>query len=60
MTATFARSTYESDLRRGINRFRWVEYSFSATLMVLLIGFYSGITNITSVIAVVGTCAVET
>ena len=54
VTATFARSTYESDLRRGINRFRWVEYSFSATLMVLLIGFYSGITNITSVIAVVG------
>ncbi len=54
VTATFARSTYESDLRRGINRFRWVEYSFSATLMVLLIGFYSGITNITAVIAVIG------
>lgn len=54
VTATFGRSTYEADLRRGINRFRWVEYSFSATLMVLLIGFYSGITNITSVIAVAG------
>jgi hypothetical protein len=54
LTATVARPTYESDLRRGINRFRWVEYSFSATLMVLLIGFYSGITNITSVIAVAG------
>ena len=36
-TATFARHTYESDLGRGINRFRWVEYSVSATLMVLLI-----------------------
>jgi hypothetical protein len=54
VTATVARDTYERDLRRGINRFRWVEYSFSATLMVLLIGFYSGITNITSVIAVAG------
>jgi hypothetical protein len=54
VTGTFARSTYEHDLRRGINRFRWVEYSFSATLMVILIGFYSGITNITSVIAVIG------
>jgi Heliorhodopsin len=53
-TGTFARGTYERDLRGGINRFRWVEYSFSATLMVLLIGFYSGITNITSVIAVAG------
>ena len=54
VTATVARGTYESDLRGGINRFRWVEYSFSATLMVLLIGFYSGITNITAVIAVAG------
>ena len=30
-TATFARGTYERDLMRGINRFRWVEYSVSAT-----------------------------
>lgn len=54
LTATFARGVYERDLRRGINRARWVEYSFSATLMVVLIGFYSGITSITSVIAVAG------
>ena len=54
VTATIGRSTYESDLRGGINRFRWVEYSISATIMVLLIGFYSGITNITAVIAVIG------
>ena len=53
-TATFARSVYERDLARGINRFRWVEYSFSATLMVLLIGFYSGITDITAVFAIAG------
>lgn len=54
VTATAARGIYESDLHNGINRFRWVEYSFSATIMVILIGFYSGITNITSVIAVAG------
>lgn len=54
LTATVARSTYEADLRRGINRFRWVEYSVSATLMVLLIASYSGITEITTVIAVAG------
>ena len=53
-TATFARSTYERDLARGINRFRWLEYSFSATLMVILIGFYSGITDITTVVVVAG------
>jgi hypothetical protein len=54
VTATFARSTYETDLARGINRFRWIEYSFSATLMVLLIASYSGITDITGIIAIIG------
>lgn len=54
VTATIGRRTYEADLRRGINRFRWVEYSFSATLMVLLIASYSGITDITAIVAVAG------
>ena len=54
VTATIARSTYEDDVRRGLNRFRWVEYSFSATLMVILIAAYSGVTDITAVIAVAG------
>ncbi len=54
LTATAARSTYERDLARGINRFRWVEYSVSATLMVILICFYSGITGINAVIAIAG------
>ncbi len=54
LTATAARLTYEADLRRGINRFRWVEYSVSATLMVILIGFYSGVTSLNTVLAVAG------
>ena len=54
LTATVARGVYESDLRRGINRFRWVEYSISATLMIILIGFYNGITGISAVIAIAG------
>jgi hypothetical protein len=54
LTATVARATYEADLRRGINRFRWVEYSFSATLMVLLIASYAGLTDITTIVAIAG------
>ena len=54
LTATVARDVYERDLQRGINRFRWVEYSVSATLMVVLIGFYFGITSINAVIAIAG------
>jgi hypothetical protein len=54
VTATVRRGTYEADLRSGINRFRWVEYSVSATLMIVLIGTYSGITDIAAVVAVIG------
>lgn len=53
-TGTFARATYEKDLTLGINRFRWIEYSLSATLMVLLIASYSGITDITGIVAIAG------
>lgn len=54
VTSTVSRGVYERDLRRGINRFRWVEYSFSATLMVILIAFYSGIVGINTVVAIAG------
>lgn len=53
-TATLGRGIYEADLKAGINRFRWIEYSLSATLMVILIGFYTGLTSINTVIAVAG------
>jgi hypothetical protein len=54
LTATVLRRTYEDDLRAGINRFRWVEYSFSATLMVVLIALYTGITGIAALIGIAG------
>ena len=54
LTATIGRGTYERDLRGGINRFRWVEYSFSASIMVALICLYSGITGIAALIAILG------
>lgn len=54
LTATVMRDRYESGLRNGINRFRWVEYSFSATLMVILIVTYSGVTDITGIVAIAG------
>ena len=54
LTGTVLRRTYEDDLRAGINRFRWVEYSFSATLMVLLIALYAGITGVSALIGIAG------
>ncbi|PTQ82709.1 hypothetical protein C8U37_11650 [Trichococcus patagoniensis] len=54
LTATFGRKVYERDLKQGMNRFRWVEYSFSATAMVIVIALYWGIVTINALIVVAG------
>ncbi len=54
VTATAGRRRYETDLRRGVNAFRWIEYSFSATIMIVLIAFYNGIVEISAVFAIIG------
>jgi hypothetical protein len=54
ITSTVARNTYERDLGRGMNRFRWIEYSISATIMVLVIAMYWGIVTINGLIAIAG------
>ena len=50
--ATVAFSGYKSELRRGRNRFRWVEYSLSSTLMIVLIALTTGITDLAAVIGI--------
>jgi hypothetical protein len=54
LTATVLRDVYERDLQRGINRFRWVEYSISATIMVIVISLYWGITTINALVLIAG------
>ncbi|WP_420452232.1 heliorhodopsin HeR [Ilumatobacter sp.] len=44
--------SYSSELRRGRNRWRWVEYSLSATLMIVLIALITGITDVAALIAI--------
>ena len=46
--------TYERLLSRSRNPFRWAEYSLSSTLMVLLIGFLAGVTDVTAVVGIAG------
>lgn len=43
---------YERNLRNKINYARWVEYSISASVMVVLIALLTGITNLYAVIAI--------
>lgn len=54
LTGTVLRRRYEADLRRGLNRFRWMEYSLSATIMILLICAYTGITGLSALIGIAG------
>ena len=41
---------YVAELERGRNRFRWVEYSLSSTLMIVLIALVTGITDLAALI----------
>lgn len=45
---------YRRELARGRNRFRWVEYSLSASWMIVLIAGITGITDVAALIALFG------
>lgn len=43
---------YERNLARRVNYARWIEYSISASIMIVLIGLFVGIRDLAAVIAV--------
>ena len=43
---------YNADLAKGINRFRWVEYSLSSSIMIVLIATLFGIYDIASLLLI--------
>jgi hypothetical protein len=43
---------YGNELRRNRNRFRWVEYAISSTLMIVLIALVTGITDLAALISI--------
>jgi len=45
---------YERNLSRGVNYARWIEYSFSASLMIVLIATFAGVTDLRALLAVAG------
>ena len=48
------RRRYEAALERGVNPFRWLEYSVSASLMVGLIAMLTGIADYVALLALLG------
>lgn len=50
--ATVGFAKYGEELRRGRNRFRWVEYAVSSTLMIVLVALVTGVTDLAALIAI--------
>ncbi|RTK94429.1 hypothetical protein EKI60_03540 [Candidatus Saccharibacteria bacterium] len=50
VVATRGRKTYEADLKKGINKFRWIEYGFSASTMIVAIGVLTGVYDLSSLL----------
>jgi Heliorhodopsin len=48
------RVRYEEQLRLGRNPYRWLEYSFSASVMIVLIAMLVGISDVAALLALVG------
>ena len=49
-----ARGWYESHLARGQNPIRWIEYSFSSSVMIVVIAALAGVQEIGTLIAIFG------
>ncbi len=49
---TVYQKKYEKDLKKGINRVRWFEYAFSASVMMLAISFLTGIYDLASLVMI--------
>jgi hypothetical protein len=49
VVATVYRKRYEADLKRGVNKARWVEYALSASTMLVGIGLLSGVSELAAI-----------
>jgi hypothetical protein len=58
IVASWRRKTYESDLKKGINRSRWIEYSFSASTMMVAIALLTGVYDIASLLMIFALTAI--
>lgn len=56
--ATVYRKRYVSNLEKGINKARWIEYSLSASIMIVAVSLLVGIYDLGSLIALFGLVAV--
>jgi hypothetical protein len=56
--ATWYRKRYEANLEKGINKGRWIEYSLSASTMIVAIAMIAGIYDLSTLLMMFGLTAV--
>lgn len=56
--ATVYRNSYESGLKKGINKGRWIEYAFSASTMIVAIAIIAGIYDVSTLLMMFGLVAI--
>ena len=56
--ATVYNKRYNADLKKGMNRVRWFEYSLSASIMILAISLLVGIYDLVSLVAMFSLVAI--
>ncbi len=54
LIASVGAGRYRDQLSRGQNQFRWIEYSLSSSIMIVLIAMLPGITSIAALIGLFG------
>lgn len=54
IVASLGSSRYRDQLSRGQNQFRWIEYSLSSSVMIVLIAMLTGISDVVAIVALFG------
>ncbi|MGI9585120.1 MAG: heliorhodopsin HeR, partial [Acidimicrobiia bacterium] len=54
LVASVGAKRYRDQLSRGQNQFRWIEYSLSSSIMIVLIAMLAGIDNVVALLALFG------
>ena len=58
LIATVWHKNYLKNLKKGINKYRWFEYSLSASLMIVLIAMLSGVFDASTLLLMFGVTAI--
>ncbi len=60
VTAFLSRRKYESQLERGFNKFRWLQYAITNSLLLLIVAMVAGVSDVSTMLLIAGSVIVST